>query len=97
DVPRNHVIMDSLHGAFGRPDIERFRYPVPPITVGSITRMIALRKAITDGTARPADVAEYESTSAARQKALDDAIEVTVEALLKVRGEKLYLTGLWGN
>jgi hypothetical protein len=96
-VPRNHVIMDSLQRAFGRPDSERFRYPVPPITVGSITRMIALRKAIADGTALPADIAEYQSTGAAREKALDDAIGVTVDALLKVRGEKLYLTGLWGN
>jgi hypothetical protein len=97
DVPRNHAIMDSLHGAFGRPDVERFRYPVPPIKVGSITRMIALRKAIADVTARPADIAEYENTGAERQKALDGAIGVTVEALLKVRGEKLYLTGMWGN
>ena len=96
-VPRNQTILAALHSAYGKPDSERFRYPVPPITVGSITRMIALRKAIAEGTAMPAEIAEYESTAASREKALDDAIGITVEALLKVRGEKLYLTGMWGN
>jgi hypothetical protein len=96
-VPRNMAIMDRLQEAYGRPDSELFRYPVPPITVGSITRMIALRKAIAEGTALPAEVAEYEATATAREKALDDAVEITVEALLKVRTEKLFLTGLWGN
>lgn len=96
-VPRNHAIMAGLHRAFGAPGSELFRYPIPPITVGSITRMIALRKAIADGTARPTELTEYEATSKLREKSLDDAIGITVEALLKVRGEKLFLTGLWGN
>ncbi|MCB2061127.1 MAG: hypothetical protein R3E09_12420 [Novosphingobium sp.] len=96
-VPRNLRIMEKLHEAFGKPDSELFRYPVPPITVGSITRMIALRKAIAEGTAKPREIAEYEQTGAAREKALDDAIGITVDALIKVRGEKLFLTGLWGN
>jgi hypothetical protein len=96
-VPRNWAIMDKLQEAFGKPDAPLFRYPVPPITVGSITRMIALRKAIAEGTAMPAEIAEYEATAAAREKALDDAIGITVDALLAVRGEKLFLTGLWGN
>jgi len=96
-VPRNLAIMDKLHEAFGKPDSQLFRYPVPPITVGSITRMIALRKAIADGTAKPSEIAEYEQTSTEREKSLDDAIGITVDALLKVREEKLFLTGLWGN
>jgi hypothetical protein len=96
-VPRNLRIMEKLQEAFGKTDSELFRYPVPPITVGSITRMIALRKAIAEGTARPGEIAEYEQTGAARERALDDAIGITVDALLRVRGEKLFLTGLWGN
>jgi len=96
-VPRNLAIMAKLQDAYARPDAEFFRYPVPPITVGSITRMIALRKAVADGTARPADLAEYEDTGAARQQALDDAIDIAVEALLAVRDRKLFLIGLWGN
>jgi hypothetical protein len=96
-VPRNIAISDRMHAAFGKPGTERFRYPVPPITVGSITRMIALRKAIAEGTAQPSQIAEYEETSAAREKALEAAVGIIVDALLAVRTEKLYLTGLWGN
>jgi hypothetical protein len=96
-VPRNLRIMDGLQQAFGKPGTQLFRYPVPPITVGSITRQIALRKAITEGTALPSEIAEFEATAAAREKALEAAIGITVDALLEVRGEKLFLTGLWGN
>lgn len=96
-VPRNLAIMERLHQTYGNPKAELFRYPVPPITVGSITRMIALRKAIADGTAMPADIAEFQSTGAAREKSLDAATGITVEALCKARHEKLYLIGLWGN
>jgi hypothetical protein len=96
-VPRNIRIMEKLHLAFGKPGSELFRYPVPPITVGSITRMIALRKAIADGTAKPNELAEYESVGAMREKALDDAIGIAIEALIEARHEKLFIIGLWGN
>jgi hypothetical protein len=45
-IPRNQVIIASIQQAYGKPGSQPFRYPVPPITVGSITRMVALRKAI---------------------------------------------------
>jgi len=96
-VPRNLRIMDRLAKAYGRPDAELFRYPAPPITVGSITMMVALRKAIAEGTAMPDEIAEFERVSEEREKALEDAIDVTVEALLERRAEKLFLIGLWGN
>jgi hypothetical protein len=96
-VPRNVAIMERIQRAFGKQDVEMFRYPIPPITVGSITRMVALRRAITDGSALPGDIAEYESTSAAREKAFDDAIGLAAEALIAARGEKLFLTGMWAN
>jgi hypothetical protein len=96
-VPRNRRIMEKLAEAFGKPDAELFRYPAPPITVGSITMMVALRKAIADGTAMPDEIAEFERVGAEREKALDDAIGITVETLIKLRGEKLFLIGLWGN
>ena len=96
-VPRNHRIMERLAQAFGRPDAELFRYPAPPITVGSITMMVAMRKAIADGTAMPDEIAEFERVGGEREKALEDAIGVTVDALLERRADKLFLIGLWGN
>ena len=53
DMPRNEAIRNALFQAFGIPGSQRFNYPVPPITIGSITRMITLRRAIADGSARP--------------------------------------------
>jgi len=96
-VARNHAIRDALRAAYCAPALTPFDYPVPPITVGSITKMITLRKAIADGTAKPGDIAEFEATSAARQEVLDAAIGIAADALIAARKEKLYVSGLWAN
>jgi hypothetical protein len=94
-APRNDAISRALEQAFQTPGTERFAYPVPPITIGSVTKMITLRKAIADGTARPSEIAEFEATSAARQKAMEDAVGITADALIAARHEKLYISGMW--
>jgi hypothetical protein len=96
-VPRNLVIRDALVKAYGLPGATPFIYPVPPITIGQITGMVALRKSMADGTAKPADIAAYEATSAARQKAVDQAVGVSADALVRARGDKLFLSGLWAS
>jgi hypothetical protein len=96
-VPKNMMIGDGLHRAFSRPDLDRYAYPAPPITVGSITKMIVMRKKIANGTALPQEISEFESTSAARQKAMEDAIRITADALIAAREEKLFLLGLWSG
>ena len=95
DMPRNLAIRNALQSAFGIPGRERFNYPVPSITVGSITRMITLRKAIADGSALPSELAEFEENSALRQRAVDEAAGISAEALIAARHEKLYITGFW--
>ena len=94
-VPKNAVIGEAQQAAFGDPSKERFRLPIPPITVGSLTTMVVLRKKIADGTALPAELAEFEQTAQARQEALDQAMIAGAEALIKYRDEKLYISGLW--
>jgi len=94
-VPKNTNIAEAQAAAFGDPRFERFRLPVPPITVGQLTKMVVLRKAIADGTARPGDIADFEATSKARQQALDDAMSVAADALIAARADKLYVSGLW--
>jgi hypothetical protein len=96
-VARNTATGEALRQAFGIPGKERYRYPVPAITIGSITRMITLRKAIADGSARPAEIAEFEATSAARQELVDQAAGASAEALIAVRQEKLYISGMWAT
>lgn len=94
-VPKNLVIGAAQQAAFCDPAKERFRLPVPPITVGSLTKMIVLRKKIADGTALPGELAEYERTAKERQEALDQAMIASAEALVRYRDEKLFIGGLW--
>jgi len=96
-VPKNTALGDALTKAFSLPDVARFQYPVPPITVGSLTKMISFRKAMADGTALPGDIEEFEATSAARQKAVDEAVSISADALIAARHEKLFLMGMWAS
>ena len=96
-VPKNTALGDGLSGAFARPDLPRYNYPAPPITVGSITRMIVMRKKIAEGTAMPNEIAEFEATVAARDKAMKDAIAITADQLIEARHDKLFLLGLWSG
>jgi hypothetical protein len=96
-VPRNLATGEAYTAALQDPSYERFAYPVPPITVGGLTQMVVLRKSIADGTAKPGDIAAFEKISAARQKAVDDAVGVTAQALVEARRSKLHVSGLWAG
>lgn len=95
-TPRNTAMGKALMDAFVDPEAPRFSSGVPPVTIGSLTKMITLRKAIADGTAMPGEIAEYEAESEARQKGLEDAQVRAVEDIISKRHERLYITGMWG-
>ena len=96
-VARNVATGEAYTAAMQDPNYERFAYPVPPITVGGLTQMVVLRKAIAEGTARPEEIAAFEKISAARQKAVDDAVGITAQAVVEARRSKLHVTGLWAG
>jgi len=96
-VARNLATGEAYAAAMQDPNYERFAYPVPPITVGGLTQMVVLRKAIADGTAKPEEVAAFEKISAARQKAVDDAVGIAARAVVAARHSKLHVTGLWAG
>jgi hypothetical protein len=96
-VPRNLATGEAYTAALQDPNYQRFVYPVPPITVGALTRMVVLRKQIANGTAKPEDIATFEKISAERQKAVDDAVGVTAQAVVEARRSKLHVTGLWAG
>jgi hypothetical protein len=96
-VPRNEATGEAYVNALQDPNSERFNYPVPPITVGSLTQMVVARKKIADGTIRPEELAEFERISAERAKWVEDAVEVTAKALIEARRDKLHVTGLWAG
>lgn len=96
-VPRNHFTGEAYTEAYQDPNSEMFRYPVPPITVGSLTQMVVLRKKIADGTATPSDLQAFEELSATRQKAMDDAVGIAARAIVEARRDKLHVTGMWAS
>jgi hypothetical protein len=96
-VPKNVIISEAQYAAFANPEWERWVYPVPPITVGSLTKMVVLRKRMADGTARPDEIADFESTSEERQAVLDKAIELTADEIIANRDKKLMVAGLWSG
>ena len=76
------------------PSVEQFRLPVPPITVGALTKMVVLRKAIADGTARPDEIADFEATSKERQETLDKALRRRGRgAGRRAASDKLFISG----
>jgi hypothetical protein len=96
-VPRNRTIRGALINAYGDPGVTPFAYPVPPLTVGQLTSMVALRKSIANGTAKPAEVAAYEATSAARQEVVNRAVGISAQALVEARRHRLFLSGMWAS
>jgi hypothetical protein len=94
-TPRNAAIGGALMQAFA--DLSRLPAPsgMPPVTIGSMTRMITLRKSIAAGTATPGDIVEYEAESETRQKMLETAAQKAVEDIIAKRGERLYILGMW--
>jgi hypothetical protein len=65
------------------------------ISVGSVSRMVLLRRSIADGTARPEDIAAYEVAAGAREKSLNEALRNTAEAIVANRSEKLLFMGMF--
>lgn len=94
-VPKNMVIAEAQEAAFGDPARERYRLNVPPITIGQLTKMVVLRKKMADGTALPDELASFERTSQERQARLDRAMQEAAEAMVRYRGEKLFISGMW--
>jgi hypothetical protein len=96
-VPKNLTIGEAQRAAFANPDWPRFNYPVPPITVGTLTKMVVMRKKISDGTASPQEIADFENTSKERQHILDKAIILAAEECIANREKKLMVSGLWSG
>lgn len=94
-IPRNDAVKRALTDAYALPGVPLWDLPVPPITVGRIAGMVALRKSIADGTAQPEDIARYEAESASRQHAIDRAVVVAAEEIVAARRDRMLIIGMW--
>lgn len=93
--PRNRATGRPMAEAVSAPGVAPFAPDVPPITVGGITEMVVLRKKMAEGTAKPAEVAYYEAQAAAREQAIESAVEQAADALIESRHMKLHVMGLF--
>lgn len=96
-VPKNVIIGEAQNKAFSNPAWPRWAYPVPPITVGSLTKMVVMRKKMAEGTALPQEIADFEATSQERAAVVESAIIKTAEAVIANHDKKLMLAGLWSG
>jgi hypothetical protein len=95
-TPRNTATGRPMFEAISDPAAESFRANAPPITIGSITEMVVLRKKIADGTATPSEIVHYEEQAAVREKSVASVIEQAADAIIANRHRKLHITGLFG-
>ena len=95
-TPRNRATGKPMYEAFSAPGVEPFAPKVPPITIGGITEMVNLRKKIADGTAKPTEITYFEAQVAAREKAIESAIEQAADALIESRHMTQHISGLFG-
>lgn len=63
--------------------------------IGMAAIALVPRKAIADGTAKAGDIQKFEAISAERQKAVDEAVGITAQAVVEARASKLHVSGLW--
>ncbi len=96
-TPRNTQTGVAYRNALQRTDCESFAYPVPPITVGSLTSMVVLRKKIAEGTATPQELQDYENTAKERQKQMEDAVGIAAQAIIADRHLRLHISGMWAS
>lgn len=95
-VERNERTRIALVQAFSS-EADSYQLPVEPISVGAIMAMIDLRRRIADGAAGPSEVAEFETTSAARQDAMERAVAGAVDELIACRDRSLLLTSMFAS
>lgn len=87
---------DALNATFGR-EGEEFRQPGEPVTIGRIREMVRLRMSIKQGSARPAEIADYERRVAERERMIDGAVRGIAEALVAARGRKIMIAGMYAQ
>ena len=93
---RAEAVRVAMRKAFSSDDNE-YIIPGPPITVGQIAAMIAMRRKIADGSALPAEIAAFEKLSASRQSSLSQGQEEGANEFINSRAQKLLVSGMWGT
>jgi hypothetical protein len=62
-----------------------------------VSRMAAMRRRMTDGTATPGEIREFEQEQAARSARLTEGVDAFIDRLLERRHEPLVIAGAWAQ
>lgn len=95
-APRENAIKDAMIEAIA-PDVEPFLFGTDPITVGAMVEMIVLRRRISDGTARPSELADFERLATQRGAEMNEAAVKAVGALIDARQRPIMISGMYGQ
>jgi hypothetical protein len=93
-LPSNERTVQSTNALIDAFMTSYRHFPGGPITPGQVSRMVALRRSIADGTAKPADISAFESLAKSREEALREGLRQTAEAVVAARGEPIFLQGM---
>jgi hypothetical protein len=95
-TPRNRATGTPMAHAFSPLGVAPITPNVSPITIGGITEMVALRKKMAEGTAKPSEIAYVEAQTEEREKAIESAVAQAANSLIENRRERLHIMGLFG-
>lgn len=96
-APREDAIRQAMVDCFSS------RYPPyqfgdgEPLTVGSMVDMITLRRKLTDGSARPSEIAEFERIATQRAADMDTSANKAIDAVVEARALPLLATGMFAT
>ena len=96
-APREDAIRQAMIDAFS-PRYEPYQFGGgEPITVGSMVDIITLRRKLADGTARPAEIAEFERIAAQRAADMEANAADAIDAVIAARDLPLLATGMFAT
>jgi len=96
-APREDAIRQAMVDAFS-PRHPPYQFgDGEPITVGSMVDIITLRRKLTDGTARPNEVAEFERIAGQRAADMDASAKKAIDAVIDARSLPLLATGMFAT
>jgi hypothetical protein len=96
-APREDAIRQAMVDCFSS------RYPPyqfgdgEPITVGSMVDIITLRRKLSDGTARPSEIAEFERIATQRASDMDTAAKKAIDAVIEARDLPMLGAGMFAT
>jgi hypothetical protein len=96
-APREDAIRQAMVDAFSSRYAPYQFGDGEPITVGSMVDIITLRRKLTNGTARPNEIAEFERIAAQRTGDMETSAKKAVDAVIEARAVPLLATGMFAT